>query len=98
MTHFSEQTQKGLRLNPGLELNNGEFKRFAFETHVPAYSKGNTLFNLPTSDLIEIVLTPDFKDSFGSPLGLKQILEIWDKMGKYKGSQHSLEDMRPYYE
>ncbi|SDX31111.1 hypothetical protein [Aequorivita viscosa] len=78
--------ETGLRDNPSIELDNGTFQKFAFESHIPAYTKGSLLYNLTDGDKMNIGLTPDFKDLF-SPLGVKQALKIVDMMGKYNGAR-----------
>ena len=86
-----------LRDNPSIELNSEIFQKFAFESHVPAYSKGNLLFSLPDGDKVKIGLTPDFKDLF-SPLGIKQAWKIMDMMGKYDatGKYNKVKQARPF--
>jgi len=66
-----------LRDNPSIELNNGTFQKFAFESHVLAYSKGDKLFSLGISDKLRIMATPDFSDSFFSPDGRSQIIQMF---------------------
>ena len=78
-----------LRDNPSIELNNGTFQKFAFESHVPAYSKGDKLFSLGISDKLRILATPDFSDSFGSGLGRTQIGKILDKQLLFNSFQSS---------
>lgn len=48
-----------------LELNNANFQKFAFATHPDAYNP-NIMSSLPVTDLIKILLTPDFKEWLGA--------------------------------
>ncbi|BFP40820.1 hypothetical protein FGF1_16650 [Flavobacteriaceae bacterium GF1] len=85
--------EEALRENPSIELNNETFQKFAFESHVPAYSKGDKLFNLGMSDKLRIMVTPNFSDSFGSGLGRAQIGKILNKQllfNSFKSSPSSL--------
>lgn len=56
-----------------LELNNDNFKTFAFGTHPPAYIDAG-LGNLSLADLARIGLTPDFKEWFGA--------DSWAQLGE----------------
>ena len=61
-----------------LELDDMAFKRFAFDSHVEAYT-GCGLLKLPVSDLITIASTPDVRDLI-DPDGIAQVLKVAAKV------------------
>ena len=68
---------EGISSNPSLQGNNSEFHSFAYGTHVPAYSGSGKIGKLKVPDLWHISMTPDFSDSFFSPDGRSQIIQMF---------------------
>ncbi|MEO9801589.1 MAG: RHS repeat-associated core domain-containing protein, partial [Reichenbachiella sp.] len=68
--------ETGLQENPAMELDNPSFHSFAFDTHVPAYTKGDLLKDLSFSDQWKILRTPDMSDLFSSD-GIRQVINIF---------------------
>jgi len=62
-----------------LEMDDKAFKRFAFDTHVEAYTSCG-LLKLPLSDLYNIGTTPDLKDIFLDWDGFVQVLKVAGKI------------------
>ena len=85
--------EQALQDKPDIELNNETFQKFAFESHVPAYSKGDKLFSLGMFDQLKIIATPDFSDSFGSALGRTQVWKILNKQLLFNSFQSSPSSM-----
>jgi hypothetical protein len=74
---LQKEIESGLTAQPDIELQNDGFTKFAFDTHVPAYTNSGIL-NLSFGDKWEIFKTPDNKDKF-SINGLKQMFIIGGK-------------------
>lgn len=70
---LQEMMNDGIRLNKSIQGDNEAFQKFAYGTHVPAYSNSGKIGLLKGNDLWHIMWTPDIKDSFLSPEGRSQI-------------------------
>ena len=87
------QTLMGIRLiqpdGATLERNARALHHFAFASHVEAYWNENgtaPLYDLPFSDLLKILFTPDFRDLI-RPKSLWQITTIVCKLSRYRFAQ-----------
>ena len=65
---------QGIDIKPSIQGNNKSFMKFAYKTHIPAYTAGELINKLPFSDLWKIYDTPDFRDKWGSAAGFEQIM------------------------
>jgi RHS repeat-associated protein len=68
------EMEKELNKNPRIELNNQDFQKFAFDSHVKAYTDAGVL-ELGFGDKVLILSTPDAKDLL-SDLGRQQAMQM----------------------
>lgn len=66
----------GIRDNPSLQSDNTVFKSFAYNTHLPVYKKSG-IGKLKGDDLLRMIRTPKWGDTFGSPEGRSLILKLF---------------------
>lgn len=88
--YLQQAIELELMYNPQIEeQNNLSFNIFAYGSHVQAYINGG-LFDLPISDLIMIVGTPDLKDLL-KPLGMYQMVRVAYEYNEFsKENRHHL--------
>ena len=73
-----------------LQGNNAAFTSFAYKTHPTAYKRGKKIEKLNESDLLNIFMTIDPKDSFLSPDGRSQIKQILPNILKNPNIQRDI--------
>ncbi|MEC3880222.1 RHS repeat-associated core domain-containing protein [Parapedobacter sp. 10938] len=67
---------EGINATPSIQGDNTAFTKFAYSTHVPAYTESGKFGQLGVPDLWKIMQTPDGLDSYFSFKGLHQIIQI----------------------
>lgn len=71
-----------LARNPGLELDDAAFTRFAYETHSRAYLDAG-LTKLPIDDLIRVAVTPNLSDTLNLQ-GMQVVFETAEQVARDK--------------
>lgn len=79
--YLQEDLEKILKKNPSIELNNADFEKAAFDSHVDAYLRAGIL-DLPICDKVQIFLTVEFLD-LAKPNSITQIDAIWKAQMTY---------------
>ncbi|WP_298939649.1 hypothetical protein, partial [uncultured Dysgonomonas sp.] len=74
LVNLQTAIEEKLESDPSIEMDNGKFRKFAFDSHVEAYETAG-LFGLPVKDLILIGTTPNISDLL-SKNGLKQVMQV----------------------